>query len=87
MFRNVEMVCWCSLCAASDDSKIVVLYCLYCVVMSCCKVWGPNRTGVFQTRADVLFICECESLCCPKSAPVSVWSVLSRCVHICLMCM
>ena len=47
--------------------------------MSCCKVLGQSRTGELQNRADVQFICVIVSLCCPKSVPVSVQSVLSLC--------
>ena len=72
------MVCWCSLCVACDDSHSFVLYSLKDVVVSCCKVWRPSRTGVFQNRKDVLFVYKCRvSLCCPKSVPVALSKLLN----------
>ena len=55
-------------------------------MVSCCKVCDPSWTGVFQNRANVLmYISVRLSFCCAKSVLFSVQSMLSRCVHFCLM--
>ena len=51
-------------------------------MVSYCNVW----TGISKPeQMYCLYISVRVSFCCPKSVPVNARSVLSRCVHFCLM--
>ena len=55
-------------------------------MVSDCKVWSPAGLAYSKTEQIYCFYISVRvSFCCPKFVPVSVRSVLNRCVHFCLM--
>ena len=81
MFRNVG-----GLCGASDDFR--ALFCMVCRVSNWLIARFGAQAGLAYSKTELmycLYISVVVSFCCPKSVPVSVRIVLSRCVHFCLM--